>query len=133
MCSSCAKEKSQLTSIPTTVLHSGRAQHIVTLPSGYRLKLIAVGPVYSAPKHQILGVMLQYMTDIPQTNLTSLAHEADAIFKYFHVDAERAGYSSAILAATEPARGFLLTRTDGYRFLYVRDQTGKWRRMNGPK
>jgi hypothetical protein len=77
--------------------------------------------------------MLAYETDIPTSNLAALAREADGIFKYFHVDAERWGYSSATLSATEPARGFILTQSAGYRFGYERNQSGIWKRMNGPK
>ncbi len=77
--------------------------------------------------------MLSYETDTPISDIPALAHEADGIFKYFHVDAERWGYSSAVLSATAPAGGFIFTQSGGYRFVYERNQAGRWHRTNGPE
>jgi hypothetical protein len=110
--------------------HSSQVRQVLTLPSGHQLKVIQVGPVYSTTTRRVLGVMIAYETDIPISNVAALAHEADGIFKYFHMDAERWGYSSAILSATEPVQGSFFSRSQGYRFVYERDHSGKWKRTN---
>jgi hypothetical protein len=75
--------------------------------------------------------MLAYETDIPLGDMASLTREADGIFKYFHVDAERGGYSSAILSATEPAQGATFSQSEGFRFIYTRGSSGAWKRAVG--
>jgi len=108
--------------------YSSQVRQVITLPSGYHLNLIRVGPVYSTTTHKVLGVMLAYQTKIPVNDVASLAREADGIFKFFRVNAERGGYSAAILSATEPDRGSGLVQNAGFRFVYERDKSRKWKR-----
>lgn len=130
----CAKHSAEpLHAGPPQTTQSSQVRQVVTLPSGYQLKLIQVGPMYSTTAHRNIAVMLAYETNIPLNDRASLAHEADGIFKYFRVNAERLGYSSAILSATEPAQGTIISHSDGFRFVYERSRSGTWRRTDADK
>jgi hypothetical protein len=107
---------------------------IVTLRTGQQLKALpGYGPLYSAETHKVLGLMVPYETDIDLNDMPALAHEADLIFADVRSNAEHGGYTSVILSATSPPSGLVFRRSKGYRFVYVRDSSGDWKRTNGPK
>ena len=115
-------------SATSAVSQSSQVRKVVTLPSGYRLNLIQVGPIYSTTTHKLLALMVSYQTSIPLVDIAALGTEADGIFKYVRTDAEREGYSAVVLSATEPATGFGITQSSGYRFVYHRSTSGAWSR-----
>jgi len=73
--------------------------------------------------------MLSYQTDKPLSDVSALQREADGIFKYVRVDAERGGYSAMVLSATQDQGGVgPLQDAAGYRFVYERSASGQWKR-----
>jgi hypothetical protein len=96
---------------------------VTRLPSGYVLRVIQEGPLWSTTAHKVIALMLAYQTDLPVNDISDLKREANGIFKYVRGDAERGGYTAMILSATRisPAG-----EESGYRFVYERSRSGMW-------
>jgi hypothetical protein len=99
----CSKQSASTrrADVAPTTASGGQALRTEALPSGYRLLVIQEGPVYSATTHRVLGLMLSYQTNIPLSDVPALRRQADGIFRYVRVDAERGGYSAMVLSATQ--------------------------------
>src|SRR6266568_1112128 len=73
------------------------------LPSGKRIKVISTTQMYFDRGRPAL--MLKYITDVPLTDVPSLASEADEVWVAFRPTVERAKFRSAILSASTPSSG----------------------------
>ena len=57
----CVKQPTEVQRSEAVVApYSSQVRQVITLPSGYHLNLIRVGPVYSTTTHKVLGIMLAY-------------------------------------------------------------------------
>ena len=73
--------------------------------------------------------ILEYRTKLPITDTGNLAKEAETLWPDLQLKAEAAGHSTAgIRAVMQPVNSFI-TRTDTYTFIWERDQSGKWHRL----
>ena len=96
-----------------------------TLPSGKQLKVLGIGEIHSNGPP---ALMLKYQTDIPITDVSRLAAEADEIWPVFRVNVERGGFSVAVISANEPPHGSIITSNSGYNFQYSKSGDGTWSR-----
>jgi hypothetical protein len=99
---------------------------IVTLPSGKQVKTLGVGQInfpQSGP-----ALMLRYISDVPISDTLALGREADEIWTGFRIDVENARLNSAILSANSPPSGGLVSRSQGYNFVFQRGPDGRWSR-----
>lgn len=99
---------------------------IVTLPSGKQVKTLGVGQInfpQSGP-----ALMLRYISDVPMSDTLALGREADEIWTGFRIDVENARLNSAILSAKSPPSSGLVSRSQGYNFVFTRGPDGRWSR-----
>ena len=75
--------------------------------------------------------MLKYETDIPVTDTGRLSNEVEHIWALFRLDAESAHVKGAIISATSPPSGGLVSHSKGFNFVYVKDSAGSWHRATG--
>jgi hypothetical protein len=110
------------------------AQQIVTLPSGKHIKVLGFEKISFAAGGT--GLMLKYETNVPIDDTPKLTKEAEEIWGVFRSDVERMNLSIGIIAANEPASGFIVKNNRGYYFIFKRDRGGKWARAkstSGPR
>ncbi|MHB8481467.1 MAG: hypothetical protein ACYDBV_01835 [Nitrospiria bacterium] len=96
----------------------------LTLGSGKRVEILAVGPLKSAKGWSSL--MLKYRTSISVDDVALLRKESNEIWERFVVDVEQAGYNSAIISANEPEKGEGIKHNRGFNFVFEK-KDGSWR------
>jgi hypothetical protein len=99
----------------------------VALPSGKRVKVIAVGRVNFANDSPAL--MLKYETNLKISDVPALRDEVNEIWSMFKGDVEKADLANAIISANEVPQGFIVKNANGYNFVF-RKQNGRWRLMS---
>jgi hypothetical protein len=100
------------------------AGQTVTLGSGTSVEIIAVGPLQSTAGWSALA--LKYRTAIPLSDVQTLRREADEIWDRFVADVEHGGYQTALISATEPESGSIVTTNKSYNFVFEK-KDGSWR------
>lgn len=113
---------------PAGTAGEGTRFRIVAMPSGREVKVLGVTPMRFSEGPPSL--MLSYETGIPLDSMARLAAEADEIFASFKADVERGGFSGAILSANEPPGGGIISRGQGYNFVFQRAMNGVWTRVD---
>jgi hypothetical protein len=103
------------------------AAQTVVLGSGKSVELISGGPIFFA-QGKPSALMLKYRTTVPIDDLVALRKEVDEIWDRFVVDAERGGYQQAVISATGPEKGFIITSSKSYNFVFLK-QNGTWRTL----
>lgn len=73
-------------------------------------------------------LVLKYQTNIPIEDTKQLAKEADKIWPDFQENVEAAGLSYGMLSAQAAPRGFIVTTTKSFNFVYTKDKNGQWTR-----
>jgi hypothetical protein len=106
----------------------GTRFRMVALPSGRSVKVLGVKPMHFAEGPPSL--MLSYETGIPLDSVAPLAAEADEIFASFKADAESGGFSGSILSANEPPGNGIISRGQGFDFIFQRAMNGVWTRLD---
>jgi len=99
---------------------------IVTLSSGKHVKVLSVRKVHFTNDKPAL--MLTYETDIPMNERVRLASEVDVIWREFRKDAEKAGVTNAIIAASSPSDGSMINSRSMYNFVFQKNKNGEWER-----
>jgi len=97
------------------------------LPSGKKLKVIALGRIYFTEDEPAL--MLKYLTDIPIDDEEALRLEAKEIWPVFRVNVENAKLTAGILSAQGPAKnifGSFITTNRSYQFIWTKQEDGMW-------
>lgn len=102
----------------------------LTLGSGKSVDVLSVGPLYlqSGPP----GLMVQFRTDLPLSDLPRLRREADQVWNYFVAETERRGYEFAAIQAQEPFTGAVIKSGDAFSFVYEK-KGGLWRTIEFSK
>ena len=113
-------------SIVRSPLYCNAAQ-MVSLGSGKSVEIISVGPI-SFAQGKSSGLMLKYRTAVPIGDVVALRKEVDELWDKFVVDTERLGYTEAIIAATGPEKGFIITHSESFNFVFVK-KNGSWRTL----
>jgi hypothetical protein len=99
---------------------------LITLPSGKQFKVLKVVKMFASEGPPAL--MLQYQTSLPIDDVPSLEREADEVWSVFRPDVEKAGLVRAIVGPTTEPKGFLVTTSTSYNFVYARGADGAWSR-----
>ena len=97
-------------------------QSSIKLRSGKEVK---VGPVYGQGMKK-LAVELQYETELKVSDLAALRKEADEVWEVFRPDVEKASEKSAIVSAVEKRPPGVVTRSEGYNFVFEKRADGAW-------
>lgn len=100
--------------------------YIETLPSGKQIKVLGVTKMFFAKGDPAL--ILKYQTDLPLDDEPALTKEADEIWPSFRANVEKAGLSSGVISAATPPKGFIVTTSQSYNFVYVKSENGQWSR-----
>lgn len=106
---------------------AGENFKIVTLPSGKHIK--ALGVVRLAFTKGSPALMFKYQTDLPIDDIPALEKESDEIWSSFRFDVEREGFTNGVISPTTEPKGFMVTTSKSYNFVYVRDANGQWSRL----
>lgn len=102
------------------------------LGSGKQVKVIKAGPLFGAGGKR-LGVMLQYETELKVTDKTALRTEADEVFAAVRSDAEKGNETDVIISAVERSTGGIISKSQGYNFVYKKAKDGKWHCLDDQK
>jgi hypothetical protein len=108
-------------------LSGATAGQVVTLSSGKSVDILAVAPLILDKSPPAL--MLKYRTSISVSDRLALRREADEVWMYLFLDADKGGYRLAVIQANETPIGFSIfsgNRTYGFGF-EKRDDS--WRTM----
>ena len=97
-----------------------------TLPSGKQVKVVGVGKIFFSNDKPAL--MLTYQTDLSIDDKQALSNEADEIWDTFRIDVDKAGLSTGIVSANEQKKGFIVTTSRGFNFVYKKSPDGQWAR-----
>ncbi len=100
-----------------------------TLSSGKQVRVLAEGKVTF--KEGPPALMLKYETDISFDDTASLRKEAEEIWRDFKDEAEKYGYTTAILSANQPSRGGTASFGKMYNFVFVKNEAGEWHLVKG--
>lgn len=96
----------------------------VALPSGKKIKVIAVGQINFS--HDSPALMLKYQTDLKISDLPALRREVDEIWSVFKGDVEKAHLTNAVISANEAPQGSIIQESNGYNFVFKKID-GTWR------
>jgi len=94
------------------------------LPSGHEVRLIGMGPIRFGDG--TTGLMLNYQTDLDLSNKPALKAEVEDVWSEFRYDVERGNYSSGIISAHGPTKGFFIKTGQSYNFVYSKGADGQW-------
>jgi len=94
----------------------------IRLNSGKSVVLLAMGPMLGQGWS---ALQLKYRTSLPITDTNSLRNEADELWQRFVIDAEKGGYTSAIISANDSPQGFIVTHNQSFNFVYKK-ANGAW-------
>lgn len=95
----------------------------VTVPSGKKVKVIAVGKLSFTNDSPAL--MLKYQTQLKISDLPALRKEVDEIWSVFKTDVENANLTNAIISANEAPNGLIIQKARGYNFVFKKSN-GRW-------
>ena len=76
------------------------------------------------------ALMLKYQTDQKITDKDALRAEVNDIWPVFRIDVENGHFKTAIISANEAPRGFIITTSNSYNFVYQKQADGTWRCEN---
>lgn len=111
---------------------SAQAISTLKLASGKQIKVIKAGPVIGAGGKR-LGVMLQYETELKVTDKAALRTEADEVFAAVRSDAEKGNETEVIISAVERSTGVIISKSQGYNFVFEKAKDGKWHCLDDQK
>jgi hypothetical protein len=97
----------------------------IKLKSGKEVKVVKVDPVYGQGMKK-LAVELQYETELKVSDLATLRKEADEVWEVFRFEVERASEKTAIVSAVEKRPPGIVTRSEGYNFVFEKRADGRW-------
>lgn len=105
---------------------------LLKLQSGKQVKVLGAAPLYNTSGKR-LGLMFRYETELKITDKSALRKEADQVFAAIRLDAEKMNESSVIVSAVEKASGSILSKSQGYNFVYERLPNGSWHCLDDKK
>jgi hypothetical protein len=97
----------------------------VVLPSGKKVKVIAVGQINFSNDRPAL--MLKYQTDLKVSNTAELRKEVEEIWATFRAEVEQAKLTNAIISANEAPQGTIIKTASAFNFVYRRSADGTWK------
>ena len=115
-----------LTFVTLAACVQGPAYQIQQLPSGKPVKVLGMTKMFFS--HGDPALILKYQTDLPIDDVPALTKEADEIWSSFRVNVESAGLSAGMISANTPPKGFILTTSKSYNFVYKKSADGQWSR-----
>jgi hypothetical protein len=105
---------------------------IKTLPSGKQIKITSIIPMHFPKGPDAL--ILNCETDIPMSDMVALRKEVDEIWAtFFQKEVERANMTGGVIRISHPEGTGLITRADGYGFLFEKRADGQWHCANDDK
>lgn len=96
-----------------------------TLPSGKIIKLIAIQKWGEVGEENSLALL--YQTDIDLNLKDELRKEAEHLWKFLQVDAEKEGVIKARILAHGPTTGRFIKNRSGFGFLIEKQEDGTWK------
>jgi hypothetical protein len=100
---------------------------LVTLPSGKQVKVLGLYKISFSK--DVPALMLKYETAIPLDDRQKLTQEADAIWRSFYADVEKAHLTTGVISANEHPTGLFVASGRGFNFVYNRRPDGSWFRV----
>ena len=101
------------------------------LPSGKEIKITGMGKM-DFPNSEPALVM-NYLTDISIDNKVALRKEVDEIWGVFQKDVENANLKAGVIRATHVEGSGFVKSGQGYGFVFVKRDDGKWHCLDGDK
>ena len=117
----------------TLCCSGGNAQNSKSykLPSGKQIKVNSVGKM-NFPNGESALVM-NYETEIPIEDKEPLRKEVNEIWSVFQKDVEKAEVKAGVIRATHYEGSGLVRNGNGYGFVYVKGDDGKWHLLEDEK
>lgn len=98
-----------------------------TLSSGRQVKIISMGIIQFAPGGDPPALHLRYQTDLSMLDIPELREEADAIWEDFRIEAEKGGYTGALISAFPSPTNDKVKQGSSYNFTWKKDGQGTWK------
>ena len=115
-----------VTALTVSFVGSALAQQsTIKLKSGKEVKVVKVGPVYGLGMKK-LAIELQYETELKVSDVPTLRKEADQVWDAFRPQVEKANEATAIVSAVEKRAPGVITRSEGYNFVFEKQPDGTW-------
>ncbi len=102
--------------------------HLAYLPSGKQIAILALGPA-AADGGKTKAIMLRYRTTKSTSDREALSKEADDVWDLFKIDADRSGFSTAVISA-EVAPRVPSGQKETVNFILTKDSAGNWNCSN---
>jgi hypothetical protein len=99
----------------------------MTLASGRKIRILSIGKMHFSQGPTAL--MLKYQTATPIDDLPALQAEADEIWERFRFDVEKAQLTVGLLNANEPPKGFIISTSRAFTFVFKKSSDGRWSKM----
>jgi len=100
----------------------------IKLETGKSVEVLNVGPLYfthGGPP----ALVLRYKSDVNFSDTRALHKEALGVWKTFRVEVEQGHFQSAVLSANSPPSEGLISHSQGYNFVFVK-QGHVWREID---
>ena len=97
---------------------------LTTLPSGKQIKITSIVPMHFPDGEDAL--ILNCETDISISDMPDLRKQIDEIWSIFRKNVEGAGMTNGIIRITHPEGSGLITRSQGYGFVFQKRADGQW-------
>jgi hypothetical protein len=105
-----------------------RPDENLRLPSGRVAKILSISKIeYSKG---VMALMVRYQTMLSVDERKALSQEVDDVWKIAQKDADRYGYTEAIISSNEVPKGIFITANRMLNFIFEKGADGKWTRLN---
>ena len=101
------------------------------LPSGKEIKITGMGKMDFPNSDPAL--VMNYLTDISIDNKVALRKEVDEIWGVFQKDVENANLKAGVIRATHVEGSGFVKSGQGYGFVFVKRDDGKWHCLDDDK
>ena len=101
------------------------------LPSGKEIKITGMGKMDFPNSDPAL--VMNYLTDISIDDKVALRKEVDEIWSVFQKDVENAKLKAGVIRATHVEGSGFVKSGQGYGFVFVKRDDGKWHCLDGDK
>ena len=101
------------------------------LPSGKEIKISSLNKMDFPNSDSAL--VMNYLTDISIDDKPALRKEVDEVWSVFQTDVENAHLKSGVIRATHVEGNGLIKSGNGYGFVFVKREDGKWHCLEDDK
>ena len=109
----------------------GQNYKLTKLPSGKEIKITGIAKMDFPNSDSAL--VLNYLTDISIDNKVALRNEVDEVWSVFQTDVENSKLKAGVIRATHVEGSSFVKSGQGYGFVFVKRDDGKWHCLEDDK